>query len=418
MRLLIWLFLAFPLAGMCQENGLFFQEGLSWKEILKKAQAEHKNIFVDCFATWCGPCKYMNKSIFTVAEVGKIINEGYISIEVQMDSTIEDAPAVKRWYSQAAWFKNTFRIDVYPTFLFFSSTGRPIHKIVGASQDPKEFLEKVKEVDNIDKQYFTLVDHYKERLNDSAFLAHAMIAALKANDRSDAASICDAYIDCLKTPFLKENLKLIAAVPLSTDSKAFKIFLEHPAEVDTTLGINTASDLVIRTVKREVVGPLLATDSPPVDWEKLTHNLKTKYPEQAERVVMESKLGYYAGRQMWNEYGKALVELVKNTPQMDADNLNEAAWSVFVNCNDPEVLQQAIYWSRRAIANKIEVLDATYFDTYANLLYKTSRVDEAIIWEQKALSLASAKKNTGECITFEKTIIRMKNREKIWDSPL
>jgi len=404
--------------GICQENGLFFQKELSWKEILKKAEAEHKNIFVDCFATWCGPCKYMNERIFPTSEVGEIMNGRYLSIEIQMDSTTLDAPMVKKWYAQAAVFKSTYKLDAYPTFLFFSSTGRPIHKIIGASNNAKEFLEEVKDVDNSDKQYFTLVDHYKEHLDDSAFLAHAMTAALKANDRSNAATIGDAYVDCLKNPFLKENLKLIAAALLSTGSKGFKIFLEHPAEVDTTLGINTAGDLVIRVVKREVVGPLLKLDAPPVDWERLTGTLKAKYPEQAERVVMESKLGYYAGRKMWNEYGKALAELVKNTPQMEADNLNDAAWSAFLNCNDPEVLQQAIYWSRRTIANKIEVIDPTYFDTYASLLYKTSRVEEAIIWEQKALSLASAKKNNNECITFAKTITRMKNGEKIWESPL
>src|SRR6185503_477069 len=101
------------------------------------------------------------------------------------------------------------------------------------------------DADSVGKQYFPLVDHYKEHLGDSAFLANALIAALNADDRSNAASIGDVYVGCLKNPFLKENLKLFAAAPLSTDSKRFKLFLEHPAEVDTALGINTAGDLVI-----------------------------------------------------------------------------------------------------------------------------------------------------------------------------
>ena len=44
-------------------TGTYFQTGLSWKEVKAKAEAEHKYIFMDCYATWCGPCKWMNKNI-------------------------------------------------------------------------------------------------------------------------------------------------------------------------------------------------------------------------------------------------------------------------------------------------------------------------------------------------------------------
>ncbi len=36
---------------------IHFENGLSWEQIKEKAKAEHKYIFVDCYATWCGPCK-------------------------------------------------------------------------------------------------------------------------------------------------------------------------------------------------------------------------------------------------------------------------------------------------------------------------------------------------------------------------
>ena len=418
MRILIWMFLSLPLVGFCQKTGLSIQEGLSWKKILKKAQTEHKNIFVDCYATWCGPCKYMNEKIFPAGEVGQMMNEKYISIEVQMDSTKKDSPDVKSWYTQATWFKKTYKIDAYPTFLFFSPNGRPIHKFVGSSEKVKEFLEKVKDVDSVDKQYFTLVDHYKEHLGDSAFLVHALVAALKANDNPNAALIGDAYVDCLKNPFIKTNLKLIAAAPLSTSSKGFKIFYTHPAEIDTALGINTADDFIVNIVRREEVGPLLVKGAPSVDWDELSNKLRIKYPRQAERVITESKLVYYAGRQMWNEYGRSLVQLINYTPQMDAYNLNEAAWSIFLKCSEPEVLQQALSWSQRTITNRNDVINANYVDTYANLLYKASHIDEAIIWEQKAYSLASAQQNMSQSENFSKTILRMKNGEKIWESPL
>ena len=44
-------------------KGIHFVNGLSWQEVLQKAKAENKYIFVDCYATWCGPCKAMDKEV-------------------------------------------------------------------------------------------------------------------------------------------------------------------------------------------------------------------------------------------------------------------------------------------------------------------------------------------------------------------
>ncbi|MEO8861358.1 MAG: thioredoxin family protein, partial [Ginsengibacter sp.] len=38
------------------KEGLNFFEG-TWKEAVQKARDENKPIFLDIYATWCGPCK-------------------------------------------------------------------------------------------------------------------------------------------------------------------------------------------------------------------------------------------------------------------------------------------------------------------------------------------------------------------------
>lgn len=45
-------------------NGITFQN-LSFSEALKKAGMENKLLFVDCFTTWCGPCRMLSKHVFT-----------------------------------------------------------------------------------------------------------------------------------------------------------------------------------------------------------------------------------------------------------------------------------------------------------------------------------------------------------------
>ncbi len=54
-----------PLLAMAQENkGIQFLKDLSWEQILAKAAKENKFVFVDCYATWCVPCKTMDNNVY------------------------------------------------------------------------------------------------------------------------------------------------------------------------------------------------------------------------------------------------------------------------------------------------------------------------------------------------------------------
>ena len=47
-------------------EGIQFTE-TSWKEILKKAKAEKKVIFLDAYASWCGPCRQIGPALEELA---------------------------------------------------------------------------------------------------------------------------------------------------------------------------------------------------------------------------------------------------------------------------------------------------------------------------------------------------------------
>ena len=50
----------FCLSVFAQTN---FQD-ISFSEALKKTKEENKMVFVDCYTSWCGPCKYMADKVF------------------------------------------------------------------------------------------------------------------------------------------------------------------------------------------------------------------------------------------------------------------------------------------------------------------------------------------------------------------
>src|SRR5205807_219920 len=90
-RLLCSLIMYLPLLILAQENtGIKWTEGLTWEQVKEKAKKENKYIFLDCFATWCGPCKLMDKEIYTNDTVGSYFNDKFISVKVQMDKAKND----------------------------------------------------------------------------------------------------------------------------------------------------------------------------------------------------------------------------------------------------------------------------------------------------------------------------------------
>src|SRR5262249_586043 len=91
-------------------RGVKFEQELSWKEVLAKAKAEHRSIFVDCYATWCGPCKAMDKDVYPNLRVGGSLNGRFIAVKMQMDATLKDSEEVKGWYADAKALMNQYKI--------------------------------------------------------------------------------------------------------------------------------------------------------------------------------------------------------------------------------------------------------------------------------------------------------------------
>jgi len=114
-----------------QGPGIHFEQGLSWQQIKEKAKAEHKYIFVDCFATWCGPCKMMDQMVYPNDTVGRLMNDKFLSVRMQFDTSKTDNEEVKASYADAHQLMADYQVNAFPTFLFFSPEGQLVHKGLG-----------------------------------------------------------------------------------------------------------------------------------------------------------------------------------------------------------------------------------------------------------------------------------------------
>lgn len=102
------------------EEGISFRH-MTFKEAKALAKKENKLIFIDCYASWCGPCKRMAATSFKDEEVGKIYNKNFINLKIDMEKDAE-GPELAR----------LFKIRAYPTLVFVNGEGKVVKQQVGA----------------------------------------------------------------------------------------------------------------------------------------------------------------------------------------------------------------------------------------------------------------------------------------------
>ncbi|PWK28337.1 thioredoxin-like protein [Arcicella aurantiaca] len=106
------------IAEIPQEQGVTFFEG-TLQAGLEKAKNENKLIFVDCYTTWCGPCKVLKQYTFKDANLGDFMKQNYICLAIDMEKP-EGMTIAKR-----------YGIEAYPTLLFLDKYGRVVNHQVG-----------------------------------------------------------------------------------------------------------------------------------------------------------------------------------------------------------------------------------------------------------------------------------------------
>lgn len=197
----------FSLAG-----GINFQD-LSLEEGLKKAKKENKIVFIDVYATWCGPCKYLSKNVFVDDDLGEFMNENFVSLKLDGEK------------GDGLRLMNEFSLDSYPTMLFLNSDMDLLQKIVGAVS-----AEQIEAVGNEvihpeETAIYQLEQQYKSGNRDRDVLAAYAVELLNA-DR-DMESIVDEFLELYPEPNLKdENEFLVFCLGVNDrDHASMKAFL-------------------------------------------------------------------------------------------------------------------------------------------------------------------------------------------------
>jgi len=418
-----------------ESTGIRFENFPNWTAVKEKAKQENKYIFVDCYATWCGPCKKMDKEVYTIDSIGKLFDGNFISIKIQSDTSRNDNDDVKRWYADAKYFQSEYKIASLPTFLFFSPDGKLVHEGVGY-MSPTRFYALGKDAQNPQTQYYSMVRRYKQggMSYPEIFILGCMASANGDQGMGDTLlrQYTNEYLLKLDDSalFSNKSLSIIGGTILSSKDKGFKLFYDNVARIDAIMkDSNFTSSILDRIIEYEEIFNRLYTPVPPYtpltdnpDWDGIFRKIKHKYnATYADRVTLWAKIKWFAYKKDWPAYSKCVIRRVETygpyvnlfpyTYSHGNMYVNSSAWEVFTYSMDTNDLKKALEWSRRTLidtASSEVHLQAACFDTYANLLYKLGRKEEALGYEQKALTLSPKK------TTYQETLDKIKKGEPTW----
>lgn len=397
------------LAVAAQDTGVHFTHERSWSNALATARRENKPIFVDCFTTWCGPCKAMDKIIYTNPGVGAYMDTAFIAVRLQLDTTSHDNDLVRSWYSDAHAFLARYNITAFPTFLFFSPEGNLVDWAVGA-RNVKDFTALLEEATDPARQYVTLVNKYREGKLDYPAMADLRERAKRNGDKELADSIAQNflhhYLYRLRDDelYTKDHLQFMASAVQNSREKGFDVFYRHPARVDQVMARKGyARQMADGILWREVVKPIFLeakNQNRDPNWSLIRTRIGERTTqEDADRVVFINQLNWYSDRYTDKKpkplgWAEGVLKVI-NFNAFDKYGIDTSGfgWLPAGNCieyyilghsTDTLLLQKALGW----IGMVMQVFPGEGFSyVYGGLLYRLGYPKQGMAWQQMTLRL-------------------------------
>lgn len=126
------LILAVTLAAGAAQAQVKFETGTT-DAVREMAVKQGKLVFIDLYASWCPPCKMMERLVFSRKDVGDFMDQRFVAAKYDTDK-----PTGKELLSR-------YGNGAIPLYLIFDTKGELLGRIQGASS-ADEFMESVRKI--------------------------------------------------------------------------------------------------------------------------------------------------------------------------------------------------------------------------------------------------------------------------------
>ena len=357
--------------GFSQQNIKF--EDSDFNTILAKAKSEKKLIFLDAYAAWCGPCKLMERNVFTDANVADYYNKNFINAHFDMEKG--EGPALAAKYG----------IRSYPTMMFLNAEGEVVGKELGYLKT-EDFLALGKKNNNPQLVNTNLKEEFlKGKLDQPTLLSFITLSAGK--DPIIAKQASEKYFSNKKDKvFTPEEVNVLLNFTQSVDDANYKVFSGNKAAIVELLTEKnyTQFDNYLKLMKLVTSATDEKTNT--IDDAKVLKEGEGLLPkEDLIKSLSIYKLNYYISHDNFPAYEKTALEYYKNPDDFNSSELLAAAGVFADHVSNPKSLQSAARWAEKVVMSS-ENFDST--SILAALYDKLGKKDEAKMFAGMAANFA------------------------------
>jgi len=250
---------------------------------------------------------------------------------------------------------------------------------------------EVKIADTTGNTYDTELLKYSRGKKDSAFLRGLTVMAGNHGDTINLDRITRDYLNIVKDTFSVFNAKYILKFAYTTQSPCFNILLNNQKRFAETVTSETASYMAQAIIYNEKVKPTLSNTPS----QHSIDSIIKMYPQIDGEYIIGLSVVHYFSALLSQNRRNAGKNSVKNAIYMasiydnrfNTGDYNTWAWLIFETSQDTVELKKALEWSKKSLERTDEssALYGMALDTYANILYKLGRIDDAIAAQEKAI---------------------------------
>lgn len=312
------------------EKGMAFEpEGTLFKDAVAKAKQTNKLVFLDCYTSWCGPCKMMSNTVFPQEKVGAYMNPCFVNIKIDMEKG-EGVELAKR-----------LQISAYPTFIIFNGDGNEIGRFLGGC-DADAFIKKVEQA-STDNTSAEMDKRFADGERDPEFLTEYLQMLSKSRKRDQCNEVAEILLDGKAETFAADKQLAEIFMRHITDPfcPAFIYTAKHPEALIAQAGEQNVqiklrsvwSNYARRLVTEDAEGNVKLNQADIDKWLALMDECNV--PDKG-KLRLDVLLDYTEKKADWTAYVSHLTELATQEDPTDLD-LVKRCTPVAENCKDEAI---------------------------------------------------------------------------------
>ena len=345
-RMLIVVVLGATTISFASAQGIKFGES-NFKEALTQAEQENKLLFMDCYTSWCGPCRLLANRVFPNDSIGQFFNKHFISLKVDMEKG--EGPALARQYG----------VKAYPTLLFIDPSTQEIVSQVVGFRTVKALLEDAQKAANPNRNLQGLAAQFNENPANPAIASAYLEGLWAASLTQERDETLKKYLSRLTPEEIctTDNWKILSAHTENPYSYAFDCLHKNSEGFRNVVGkeaVNAKLDHLYRYASMKFIYRKRVPENefPQNNFNKLIELLKQE--EGAEFAYYLTQLEMIDNVQKGNYRG--MLDVLDRADKKQILTPQTRFYFIWLNltylkeCKDKKALKRGLKW-----AEKLEV---------------------------------------------------------------